>query len=224
MMKGAATLVTTPAEIERLEPGWRLELLAVLSNPTVAYLLLLVGIYGLLLEGYNPGALLPGVVGAISLLLAAYALQMLPVNYAGLALLVLGIAMLVVETLTPSFGLLGLGGIIAFVFGSVLLMDTDIPGYRVSRGLIAGIAFSAAAVLAGTLWLLWRARQSRVVTGGEALLGGMVRALEAIDGEGWAEFRGERWRVSSARPLRAGQQARVISRDGLTLRVEPQDP
>src|SRR5690606_6982996 len=98
------------------------------------YLLMLVGIYGLLLEGYNPGAILPGVVGAISLLLAAYALQMLPVNYAGLALIVLGVGMLVGEAFSPSFGLLGLGGIAAFVFGSILLMDTGVPGYQVNLG------------------------------------------------------------------------------------------
>ena len=172
----------------------------------------------------NPGFVLPGVVGAISLLLAAYALQMLPVNYAGLALIVLGISMLVAETFTPTFGLLGFGGVVAFVLGSVLLMDTDVPGYQVNLGVIAGIACSAALLLAALLWMLWRARRSRVVTGSEGLIGATVLALDAIQSEGWAEMRGERWYVRSTQPLRAGQAARVLTREGLTLCVEPQDP
>jgi membrane-bound serine protease (ClpP class) len=224
LASGTVNLSIGKYELRRLAPGWRLELLAVIGNPTVAYLLLLVGIYGLLLEGYHPGAILPGVVGAISLLLAAYALQMLPVNYAGLALILLGIAMVVAETFTPTFGLLGLGGIVAFVFGSVLLMDTDVPGYRINLGVIAGIAFSSATLFSALLWLLWRARHARVVTGGEALIGATVCALETIETEGWAEIRGERWRVNSTKPLRTGQQARVLAREGLTLRVEPQEP
>ncbi|HET9865075.1 MAG TPA: nodulation protein NfeD [Steroidobacteraceae bacterium] len=219
--RGAVTLATAGAELRRLEPGWRLELLAVLSNPTVAYLLLLVGIYGLLLEGYNPGAILPGVVGAISLLLAGYALQMLPVNYAGLALIVLGVGMLVGEAFAPSFGLLGIGGIVAFVFGSVLLMDTGVPGYEVNLGVIAGIAVSAVAMLAVLLMLFRRARRARIATGAEALLGASVLALEPIETEGWAEFQGERWRVRSTAPLRTGERARVLARDGLILEVEP---
>lgn len=222
--RGDVTLAVAGATVERLEPGWRLELLAVLGNPTVAYLLMLVGIYGLLLEGYNPGAILPGVVGAISLLLAAYALQMLPVNYAGLALIVLGVGMLVGEAFSPSFGLLGLGGIAAFVFGSILLMDTGVPGYQVNLGVIAAMALCGVALLAVLLWLLHRARHARVATGAEALVGATVSALEPIEGEGWAEFQGEHWRVRSATPLQPGQRARVRSRDGLILHVEPEDP
>jgi len=221
---GPGTFSTSGALVRRMPPGWRLEVLAVLSNPTIAYLLLLVGIYGLLLEGYHPGAILPGVVGAISLLVAAYALQMLPVNYAGLALIALGIGLIVAETFTPSFGLLGLGGIAAFVFGSVMLMDSDVPGYSINLGVIAGIAFSAAALLVVLLWLLWRARHAKVVTGSEALIGATVLALELIETEGWAELHGERWRVRSTRPLQSGQAARVLARNGLTLQVEPQEP
>ena len=220
---GTVNLATAGSNLERVEPGWRLELLAVLSNPTVAYLLLLVGIYGLLLEGYSPGAILPGVVGAISLLLAAYALQMLPVNYAGLALIALGVAMLVGEAFAPSFGLLGLGGIVAFVFGSVLLMDTGVPGYQIHVGVILGLAVAAAAALGALVWLLARSRAARVVTGGEALVGTVVFALEPIDAEGWAEVNGERWRVRSRAPLLPGQRARVLSRDGLVLHIEPED-
>ena len=221
---GTVKLSTAQYELRRIAPGWRLELLAVVGSPTVAYLLLLAGIYGLLLEGFHPGAILPGVVGAISLLLAAYALHVLPVNYAGLALILLGVALLVAEAFTPSFGVLGLAGIVAFVLGSIFMMDTDVPGYRVNLGVISGIACSAAALLAALVWLVWRARRAHVTTGGEAMVGATVRALEPIDVEGWAEIHGERWRVRSSRPLGTGQPARVLARNGLTLQVEPQNP
>ena len=127
-----------------LQADWRTKLLAVLTNPNVAYLLMLIGVYGLLLEGYNPGAIVPGVVGAISLLLALYAFQVLSVNYAGLGLMILGLALIVAEAFSPSFGALGLGGIAAFVFGSVILMDTEVPGFQVARTLIGGVALAGA--------------------------------------------------------------------------------
>jgi membrane-bound serine protease (ClpP class) len=218
---GEHTLRTAEARVETIEPDWRIKLLSALTNPTVAYVLMLIGIYGLLLEGYNPGALVPGVIGAISLLLALYAFQMLPVNYVGLALILLGVALMVAEALAPSFGVLGIGGAAAFVLGSILLMDVDVPGYEINLGVIAGIAASAVALLGATLYLLWRARHSPVVTGEGGISGHSVVALEAIDGEGWAEFAGERWRVRSARPLARGQRARVLRRDGLRLDVEP---
>ncbi len=220
---GEVQLATAGATIRHIEPDWRIELLAVLTNPTVAYVLMLIGIYGLLLEGYNPGAILPGVTGAICLLLALYAFQLLPVNYVGLGLILLGIALMVAEATVPSFGVLGVGGAVAFVLGSVLLMDVDVPGYGVNLGVIAGIAVSAAGLLGITLWLLWRSRHTRVVTGEGGLLGQSALALEAIDDEGWVEVAGERWRVKTVRPLRAGQRARVVGRDGLRLDVEPID-
>jgi membrane-bound serine protease (ClpP class) len=221
---GEHTLRTAEARVETIAPDWRIKLLSALTNPTVAYVLMLIGIYGLLLEGYNPGALVPGVIGAISLLLALYAFQMLPVNYVGLALILLGVALMVAEALAPSFGVLGIGGAAAFVLGSILLMDVDVPGYEINLGVIAGVALSAVALLAATLYLLWRARHSPVVTGEGGISGHSVVALEAIDGEGWAEFAGERWRVRSARPLARGQRARVLRRDGLRLDVEPLEP
>ena len=143
------TLRTDGLVYERVEPDWRTRLLAVITNPTVAYMLMLLGIYGLIFEGYNPGAILPGVVGAIALLLALYAFQILPVNYAGLALIVLGVVLMIAEFIVPSFGALGFGGIAAFVFGSVILIDTDIPGYGVSMPLIVAIAATAAFALLG---------------------------------------------------------------------------
>lgn len=223
MANGAMKLHTGNYELHGIEPDSRDKFLAVITNPTVAYLLLLAGIYGLMMEAYHPGAILPGVAGAISLLLATYALQMLPVNYAGLALIALGLGLIVAETFAPGMGLLGFSGVIAFVLGSVLLMGTDVPGYQVNLGVIAGIAFTAAALLVAWVWLYRRARRTRVITGSEALIDATVVALEPIETEGWAEWRGERWRVRSARPLQAGQRARVLGRTGLTLNVEPHE-
>ncbi|MFP5307188.1 MAG: NfeD family protein, partial [Gammaproteobacteria bacterium] len=138
-------------------------------------------------------------------------------------LILLGIALMVAEATVPSFGVLGFGGAIAFVLGSVLLMDVDVPGYGVNLGVIAGIAASAVALLGVTLWLLWRSRQARVVTGESGLVGESVEALEAIEREGWALVAGERWRVRTSKPLHVGQHARVTGREGLLLDVEPID-
>jgi len=157
--------------IERLEPDWRNDLLAVITSPTIAYLLLLIGVYGLILEGYNPGAILPGVVGAICLLLALYAFQMLPVNYAGLGLIVLGVILIIAEVMAPSFGALGFGGIISIVIGSIILIDTDVPGFGISRPLIGSIAAFAALGLLAIIWIAVRARHRPVVSGREQLVG-----------------------------------------------------
>ena len=216
---GEVTLATSGLTVRRYEPDWRDELLAVITNPTIAYMLLLVGIYGLLLEGYSPGAILPGVVGAISLLLALFALQVLPINYVGLGLLVLGVVLMVSEAFVPSFGVLGLGGAAAFVFGSVMLLDTDVPGYGINVGVIAGMAISAIGLTALTVVLFWRSRRAGVVTGDSVLVGQQVR----VGDDGWAELNGEQWQVRSSAALSPGQRARVVGVDGLKLRVEPMD-
>jgi membrane-bound serine protease (ClpP class) len=218
---GEVKLATAGATVETFEPDWRMKLLSVITNPTIAYVLMLVGIYGLLLEGYNPGAIVPGVTGAICLLLAMYAFQLLPVNYVGLGLILLGIVLMIAEAIAPSFGALGFGGIAAFIIGSIMLMDIGVPGYGVSLGLIAGIAASAAGILAITLFLLWRSRHSPVVTGMNQVIGQTVEILEPLESEGWAWMSGERWRVRSASPMRAGDRARVMAVHGLTLDVEP---
>jgi membrane-bound serine protease (ClpP class) len=218
---GDVVLHTAGARVVRIAPDWRMRILGVLTNPTIAYALLLIGIYGLLLEGYHPGAVLPGVTGGIALLLALYAFQLLPVNFAGLALIALGVALLIAEMSAPTFGALGLGGIVAFVLGSLLLFDTDVPGFGVNLGVIAGLALSAALVLLLTLYLIYRARRAPVVTGGPAMIGEIAVVLEPLTQEGWARVRGERWRVRSPRPLPAGARARVIGVQGLTLTIKP---
>jgi len=215
------TLQTAGLSIERVEPNWRIELLSVITSPTIAYLLLLVGIYGLVLEGYNPGAFVPGVVGAISLLLALYALQMLPVNYAGLGLILLGVILMIAEVMVPSFGALGIGGIIAMVIGSVILIDTDVPGFEVSRSLIGAIAISGSVGLMAIIWFAMKARQRPVVSGREQLLGERGTALESFDATGEVFVHSERWTAQSKQPVREGQPVQVVGLKGLHLLVEP---
>jgi membrane-bound serine protease (ClpP class) len=214
------SLSTATLQIERIEPDWRTRVLAVLTNPNVAYLLMLAGIYGLLLEGYNPGAILPGVVGAICLLLALYALQVLPVNYAGLGLMILGLALITAEAFAPSFGVLGLGGITAFVIGSIILMDTKVPGFQVARALIGGVALTGGLVFLLTAGFLVRARRQKVVTGPDQLLRETAVALEDFEHTGMVRLRGEIWRAHSTTPVRQGQRLRVLRVTGLTVEVE----
>ncbi len=220
---GTITLGTKGLPVRAYEPDWRSRLLGVITNPTIAYMLMLAGIYGLLLEGYSPGAVLPGVTGAICLLLALFAFQLLPVNYVGLALILLGVILLISETLVPSFGALGFGGITAFVIGSIMLMDTEVPGYGVNLGVIAGIAISAAGLLVLMLTLLYRSRHAPPSTGKAVAIGHTVVVTEFADGSGWAKLGGERWQIACAQFLAPGDRARVVRVQGLTLQVAPED-
>jgi membrane-bound serine protease (ClpP class) len=215
------TLATAGLIFERVEPDWRTRLLAVISNPTVAYMLMLLGIYGLIFEGYNPGAIVPGVVGAISLLLALFAFQVLPINYAGLALIGLGILLMIAEFIAPSFGALGIGGVVAFVFGSLILIDTDVPGFSTPRTLIGGIAAVAALGLLGLVWVAMRARHQPVVSGIEQLRTMTAQAIEDFEHEGPVWVHGERWTARSRVPVEKGQLLVVTKVDGLHLEVEP---
>ncbi len=217
----SVTLKLEGAEVRDYAPNWRSRFLGVITDPTIAYLLLLAGLYGLVLEALHPGGLLPGVVGAICLLVGLYALQMLPVNYAGLALMVLGVGLLTAEAFTPAYGTLGIGGTAAFVFGSIMLLDTDIPGYSINIGLIAGIAAGAIGLLALVIWLAMRSRRARVISGDQQMLDAHGEMLEAISAGGFAQarFLGERWQVRSEQELPVGAHVRVLSRDGLVLWV-----
>jgi membrane-bound serine protease (ClpP class) len=220
---GSVTLATGGMVLESFEPTWRTELLAVITNPLVAYGLLIIGLYGLMFEGYNPGAILPGVIGAICLLLGLYALQVLSVNYAGLALVGLGLAMMIAEVFVPSFGALGLGGLAAFVIGSIILMDTDAPGFGVSLGLVGGIAAVAGITMFGTVWLAVRARRKPVTTGSEQLAGATAEAAEDFTGRGRVRIFGEEWAATSALPVAAGQKVTIERVEGLLLHVRPAD-
>jgi membrane-bound serine protease (ClpP class) len=214
------TLETDEHTLVRFEPDWRTELLSIITNPNVAYILMLIGIYGIILEFYNPGMMLPGVIGAISLLLALYAFQVLPVSYAGLALIGLGMAMMVGEMLMPSFGALGIGGIIAFVVGSIMLIDIEAPGFGISWQLIGGVALAAASMLLLLMTMFARSRQRPVATGQEEMVGSRARVIEWGGGEGRVRIHGEMWHARGPAALQPGQEVRVIGIDGLTLTVE----
>lgn len=219
----ARRLKTKGAVVERMEMTWRTSLLAVLTNPLVAYGLLIIGLYGLMFEGYNPGAILPGVIGAICLLLGLYALQVLSVNFAGLALVVLGVAMMIAEFFVPSHAVLGLGGLVAFVIGSVILMDTDTPGFEASRGLVGGIATFAGIAMLATMWMAMRSRRRPIVTGAEQLVGDFAEAVSDFSGEGQVRIYGEQWKAISRVPVARGQRLRIDRVDGLTLHVSPKE-
>ena len=217
------TLNLDNAEVITLEPGWRYEFLSMITNPNIAYILLMIGIYGLILEFYNPGVGVAGVTGIICLLLAAYALQMLPVNYVGLGLIMVGIGLMVVEAFSPSFGVFGIGGGIAFVIGSIILMDTDLPAYQISLPIIAAFAVATLAIAVFALGAALRARSSKVVSGVEGMIGGRAVALDDFDGNGKVRALGEVWQAESSVPVRKGARLRIKNIDGLVLIVEPSD-
>jgi len=187
-------------------------------------MLMLVGIYGLILEGYNPGAIVPGVVGAICMLLALYAFQVLPVNYAGLGLIILGIILMIAEGFAPSFGALGMGGVAAFVFGSVILLDSGVPGFSISPGIIGSVAFVASAAMLGLIYLLLKYQRRTPVSGAEGMVGQTAEVLADIDGHGTVFLHGERWEAHSKTPVTKGNYVRVRAIRGLILDVEPTDP
>lgn len=220
---GPVTLHTTAIAVQNYRRGFRVQFLTVLTDPTIAYILLLIGIYGLVFEGYNPGGVLPGVAGAIALLLALYAFHVLPVNFAGLALIVLGVILFVTETFVPAYGTLSIGGLAAFVIGSIILMDTRVPGFAISRGLIGGISSAAALIIVTTLWLAVRAHRRPVVSGAEELLEDRGQALQDFSavGDGTVRIHSEIWNARSKTPIRAGETVKVIRREGLKLIVEP---
>jgi membrane-bound serine protease (ClpP class) len=215
------TLHTAGAPLIRYESDWRTRFLAVITDPGIALLLMTVGIYGLILEFSNPGIGAAGVLGAICLVVAMYALQLLPVNYAGLALIVLGLAFMIAEGFLPSFGALGVGGAIAFATGAVILIDTDVPGYGIPLGLIAGIAAVSALLIAATVGMAMKSRRLAVVSGEAHMLGRIAEVADVTADESWAHLHGETWRVTSSVPLRPGQKVRVVARKGLLLEVVP---
>jgi membrane-bound serine protease (ClpP class) len=214
-------LDTAGLSVRSIVPDWRTRLLLVLSHPIIAYGLLLIGIYGLLLEGYNPGAVLPGVVGALALLLGLYGLQLLDVNFAGLALMVLGIGLIVAEFFMPAFGSLGVGGLAAFVIGSIILFDNHASQLQVALPLIVGIAVAGGLVIVLIGWLAARARRRPLSTGVETMIGAFVEAVNDCEERCVVRYGGELWNARTASPLRSGQQARIVNVVDMTLLVEP---
>ena len=218
---GSVTLETAGAHVIRINPGWRNRLLSVITNPSMAYILMLLGIYGLFFEMWHPGLLFPGVLGAISLLLALFAFQVLPVSFAGIGLILLGIGMMVAEIFVPSFGALGLGGVAAFVVGSVMLLDAASPGFGPSWWLVGGVALMSAAFFMTVVSLALRARRRPVVSGREQMIGAVGEALSTFKTDGRVRVHGEEWQARTRLPLVRGQKVKVVGMEGLVLSVEP---
>jgi len=218
------TLQTTGLTIKIIEPDWRSQLLGVITNPNVAYILLLIGIYGLIFEFSNPGALVPGTIGAICLLLALYSFQLLPINYAGMALILLGVALMIGEAFQPSFGMLGIGGVIAFVIGSIILIDTDAPGFGIDLSVIITFAASSVLMFVFVVGMAIKSRHRPVVSGAEELVGAEGAVLHDFEHRGEIFVHSEIWTALSQTPLHKGQQVRVTGMHGLILDVEPLEP
>ncbi len=214
-------LQTRGAAVDDIVPDWRSNLLAVISNPNIAYILLLIGLFGIVVEFTHPGAVAPGTIGVICLLLALYSFQLLPVNYAGIALIVLGLGLMVAEAFVPSFGILGIGGISAFVFGSVVLIDSDAPGFGINRGLIGGFALSSAAFFIFALGMLLKSRHRPLVSGREELLGSIGEAMEDFAETGRVRVHSETWNAQTNHAVHKKDKVRIIGLDGLLLTVTP---
>ena len=217
------TLATAAAELFFVEADWRHELLSIITDPSIAYGLLIIGVYGLILEFYNPGMLFPAVTGVICLLLGAYGLQMLPINYAGLALILVGLGLLIAEAVTPTYGVLGVGGLVAFVTGSIMLMDTDVPGYQLPLPIIGGFAIAAGAVAFLVVGSAIRARRQAVATGPEGMIGAAALVLQDFEGQGQVRAFGEVWQAQADAPLAKGAKVRVTAVVGLVLTVQQED-
>ncbi|MDX1594118.1 MAG: nodulation protein NfeD [Gammaproteobacteria bacterium] len=217
------TLATADLAVTEEGPDWRSELLSIITNPNVAYMLMLLGVYGIFFELANPGAIVPGVIGAIALVLALYAFAVLPVNYAGVVLVLIGMAFMVGEVFMPSFGALGIGGIAAFVAGSVILMDSDMAAFSLSFPLIVALSLTSLAFMTFVTGMLLRQRRKPVVSGREEMVGSVGEALEDFTGDGGIHIHGETWQARSAVPVARGQAVRVTALDGLVLEVEPID-
>lgn len=217
----ARTLNTTGLPLVKIDPDWRSRFLSVITNPNIAYILMLVGIYGLIFELANPGAIVPGTIGAISLLLALYSFQLLPINYAGMALILLGVVLMVAEAFEPSFGVLGIGGLVAFVIGSIILIDTEAPGFAIDKSVIFVFAFTSMLLFIFVIGMAIKARRRPVVSGMEEVVGGMAIVLDDFDNRGLVSMHGEKWQAISKQPLHKDQQVKVIDISGLVLQVEP---
>ncbi|MFW2373854.1 MAG: NfeD family protein [Gammaproteobacteria bacterium] len=215
------TINTAGLTLTQLEPDWRSQLLAVITNPNVAYILMLIGIYGLIFELSNPGAVFPGTIGAISLLLALYSFQLLPINYAGMALILLGISLMLAEAFQPSFGILGIGGVISFVMGSIILMDTEVPGFGIDISIIITFALISALIFIFIIGMAIKSRHRPIVSGREQLVGAYATVINDFDNKGSVHIHSETWNALTPTPVYKGQQVRVTAVNGLVLQVEP---
>lgn len=221
LSSGPLTLATEGARIREFPMGLRLELLKALSDPNIAYLLMTIGTIGILAELYNPGAILPGIVGAISLILAFYSLQSLPINYAGLLLLILGIVFFILEATVTSYGLLAIGGVVSMILGSLMLIKSDAEFFQISWAVIVPVVITTAAVSLFIVGMGVRAMRRAPQTGPEAMVGSVGVAKTALHPEGKLAIHGELWDAVSDIPMEPGTAATVLRVEGLTLYVTP---
>ena len=219
----SVTLNTKNMAIDYIDPDWQIQLLSIATNPNVAFVMMLVGIYGIIFEFWHPGLVGPGVIGGICLLIGLYATNMLPLNYTGAGLLILGMAFMTAEAFLPSFGILGIGGIISFIFGSILLFDTDSPEFQLSWIVILSSALFCCALLSFILSYVWRSFKRPVMSGTENLIGTMAEVLEWSDDEGSVRAKGERWKASGIHGLKKGQKVKIVQLVGLSVVVTELD-
>ncbi|MDP3908539.1 nodulation protein NfeD [Novosphingobium sp.] len=220
---GDVRLDTGNMVLSEVGPNWRTRLLSVVTNPNIALILMMIGAYGLLFEFMNPGALYPGTIGAICLLVGLYALSVLPVNYAGIALILLGMALMAAEAFAPSFGILGIGGGIALALGAAILFDTDVAEFRIALPVLGAVAVASLGATLLTTRLALKSRHAKVVSGREEMIGASGRIVDWDGSSGHVHVHGERWRACGAGELHTGQLVRVVAIDGLTLSLEPAD-
>lgn len=218
---GEVKLSIKGLEVVHIEPDWRNRFLSVITDPQIAVLLMTLGMAGLFFELMNPGYVLPGVIGGICLLIALYATQVLPVNYAGVALILLGIAFMIAEAFAPSFGILGIGGVIAFIVGSVIFYDGDAGGFGLSWPFVITMALTSAAFFIGIGMLVLKSRDRVIVSGAEELRDARGEALDSFKDAGRVRVRGEEWQARTRTPIKRGERVKVVGRDGLILLVEP---
>lgn len=214
-------LATRNLALTEVAPNWRTRLLGAITDPNIALILMMIGVYGLMFEFMNPGALYPGTIGAICLLTGLYAFAALPVNYAGFALILLGIALMAAEAFSPSFGILGIGGLVAFALGAAILIDTDVPQFRISWPALGAVAMASLAMTFVIMRLALTSRRRKIVSGREELIGATGTVLDWSNGSGHVFVHGERWRAASSDDLPADTPVRITGLDGLTLDVAP---
>ncbi len=215
------TMQTKNITVKKITPDWRARFLSVITDPSVAYLLLLVGVYGLFLEFTTPGVIIPGAIGAIALFIAVYALQLLPINYAALGLIILGIGFLISELYITSYGVLGVGGAVAFLIGSIMLMDTNVVGFGIPLPLIIGATTITVGLISLIITMAIRAQHTPEVTGREAILISTGEIVAIHDNIIHVRIQGEIWQAKSSSPLHVGQHVKVVEMHGLILQVEP---
>lgn len=216
-------LSTADMVVEQRDPDWRVQFLAVISNPNLALILMMIGIYGLIFEFSNPGAIYPGTVGAISLILALFSLAVLPLDYAGLGLLLLGVALMTAEAFVPAFGALGIGGAVAFAIGAAMLFDsTDVPGFELSYWTVGAMTALSLLLLAVVLRLAVRSFRYPITSGREEMIGSRGEVVRWKGTKGRVRVHGEVWQARSSAPISAGQSVRIKALDGLIVEVEPE--